>query len=914
MIKIEIYKLLGEGSLKLFKEQCFRGENIWIQASKHKKIWIFLCFYTILFLITFLFVYSPFWLEDKSFIWVPDGHITNFPALVYIQHYLKQIILNLLHGKFSIPLFDLNIGAGNDIISTLNYYGFGDPLYLLSIFVPIKYTEFLYNFLSIFRVYLAGISFCALCYYQKKQSSFILIGALIYTYSGYAIHVAIRHPYFVNPMIQLPLLIIGIDLIIKHKKPYLFIINVFYSALCGFYFLYMMTIMLGLYTLAQFFKSASKRNIKEFIQIAGRIIGNYLLGIGLSAILFIPAVIGFLSSSRSGQSTDRNYFSYGWSYYRSKLFKLVAPPGSWNTLSLAAIVLFALTLLFFLNRKKYSILKQLFIVSAIFYVLPLGGHIMNGFSYPSQRWTFGFVLLLSYIVVEMMPCLLNLNKKSKQICVIILIAYIIGIFISSKNRSIYHLVGAVMLSITLIVLLLFNMAITTKGKLNQQTVQRVGVFACTVLIIGNVSVNAIYKFAKDQDNYVGEFEKYGVETEQLESALVREAKPYLKKHSERVDSSSSFQNTGMVWHVPTCSSLWSIINRHVADLWMKTENIQLRDAESIFGTDQRTIMSTLLSTQYFIEKENRTSYIPFGYLPVSKTENENLVYENQYSLPWGYTYDSYTSYNELIDLNGLEVEESMLQSIALEEHIDSIPYKSIERNTCEIPYEVVKMENISWEDGNLKVAKNNAVMTLSFQMPRQVEGYLRLAGFNINDSGQSSFYVTVECGDIRKKAKSTSSDYNWYYGRENYLYNLGYSDKERNSCSIIFPQKGVYKLKEIELLALPMNKYSIQVEKLRAEPLKNIEWRTNKITGTVDLSQNKILCMSIPYSRGWSAKVDGQPMQILRGNIMFMALPLVSGHHEIEFTYCTPGLKIGIWITIISIIILVLCIFRDRKS
>ena len=106
------------------------------------------------------------------------------------------------------------------------------------------------------------------------------------------------------------------------------------------------------------------------------------------------------------------------------------------------------------------------------------------------------------------------------------------------------------------------------------------------------------------------------------------------------------------------------------------------------------------------------------------------------------------------------------------------------------------------------------------------------------------------------------------------------------------------------------------MEKLREESLENIEWQTNKISGTVDLSNNKILCMSIPYSKGWSARVDGETVEILRGNYMFMALPLTSGYHEIEFTYWTPGIRLGGILSMISWVVLVVMIicYRYKKG
>ena len=62
-------------------------------------------------------------------------------------------------------------------------YILGDPLNLLSFFVPIRYTEILYHVLVIVRLYLAGIAFYVYCLYHSYESRQILPGVLIYVFS-----------------------------------------------------------------------------------------------------------------------------------------------------------------------------------------------------------------------------------------------------------------------------------------------------------------------------------------------------------------------------------------------------------------------------------------------------------------------------------------------------------------------------------------------------------------------------------------------------------------------------------------------------------------------------------------------------------------------------------------------------------
>ncbi|SHJ49367.1 YfhO family protein [Pseudobutyrivibrio xylanivorans] len=72
---------------------------------------------------------------------------------------------------------------------------------------------------------------------------------------------------------------------------------------------------------------------------------------------------------------------------------------------------------------------------------------------------------------------------------------------------------------------------------------------------------------------------------------------------------------------------------------------------------------------------------------------------------------------------------------------------------------------------------------------------------------------------------------------------------------------------------------------------------------------------SVPYDEGWTATIDGIKTDIIKsGGMMLIKVP--SGNHNIEFSYCTPGLKLGLivaaigWISFIGMII----IFKKKKG
>jgi hypothetical protein len=61
---------------------------------------------------------------------------------------------------------------------------------------------------------------------------------------------------------------------------------------------------------------------------------------------------------------------------------------------------------------------------------------------------------------------------------------------------------------------------------------------------------------------------------------------------------------------------------------------------------------------------------------------------------------------------------------------------------------------------------------------------------------------------------------------------------------------------------------------------------------------------SIPYEEGWSATVNGKPAEIEKVNIGFMAVKVPAGENNVvRFDYETPGLKLGVIVSIISVLL-----------
>jgi uncharacterized membrane protein YfhO len=106
--------------------------------------------------------------------------------------------------------------------------------------------------------------------------------------------------------------------------------------------------------------------------------------------------------------------------------------------------------------------------------------------------------------------------------------------------------------------------------------------------------------------------------------------------------------------------------------------------------------------------------------------------------------------------------------------------------------------------------------------------------------------------------------------------------------------------------------YKRMASELSDDVLENVEIRTNSVAGTISLDERKWLQLSIPYSKGWSATVNGEEAELMRSGGMYMGLPLDAGEYEIELRYCTPYLKEGTVISAAALAVFVALMLAKR--
>jgi hypothetical protein len=73
----------------------------------------------------------------------------------------------------------------------------------------------------------------------------------------------------------------------------------------------------------------------------------------------------------------------------------------------------------------------------------------------------------------------------------------------------------------------------------------------------------------------------------------------------------------------------------------------------------------------------------------------------------------------------------------------------------------------------------------------------------------------------------------------------------------------------------------------------------------VDVTQPSLLVTDEQWDKGWTATVDGHSAKVLRADGFSAAVALESGHHVVEWRYHTPGLRLGLVLAFLGLLVCV---------
>lgn len=683
-------------------------------------------------------------------------------------------------------------------------------------------------------------------------------------------------------MLYLPLLLAGTEKVLQKKSIRFLSVSVALAFMSNYYFMYMNTILCGIYLCVRLFGHYREYGIRKILLLILKMAAAWIWGICLGAVIILPSVYAFLHNARVDTAVEEAQNFYSIAHYRKMIlgfFQTLPMTNGW-TVHGTAIGGLAGVLMLFTSKKRSRENCQLkigFVVLLVLLCIPFGGKMMNGFAYVTNRWSYGMAFLCALMAAQAVA---DLKEQNTKIFLILgAAAGILAAALSASNgKAMRYAIAALAVTV-----LTFALGAILERK------QRKRLAGCLVsfVVFAGVCCNLITFFTPVGYSYAARFTKRGVSESVLLNRAVKNVQnaKLAEEGFYRVELPSSLFNRSLASSLNTTEFYYSVIPKSMKDLYVSLGMAEYERPNVFHGLENRQILKNMLCVRYQSDKKKVTC--------------------NEDALPVGYTYDKIMSKENYDRLTPLECQAALLEYAVLDDDAEKIlekQGKTFERGKSPSDGAVIGgnlkitgEDRASWKDGTLK-GKKQGRMKLKFQTEETSETYLVLKDLSSRLKVRKKHMLSVQSKKARQEIPMCAVSNEKKMKRDVIAVNLGI--RQAGTCSLHFHKSHTYKLKEMEIYGISESFIKEQTKKRRKESMTDVKQSTNCIKGRISVSEDKILQLAVPYSRGWHIFVDGKKAKSFASSVAYTGIFLEKGEHTVEMHYISPWIIPG---TVLSV-------------
>ena len=910
--------------------------------------------YTRLFVPLAVLVLAALPLGGRELIWNFDGLNQYYAFFIYEGEWIRGIVSGLLSGQgLNVPLWEWNSGYGSDIPTTFDV--FFDPLNLVSAITPQVASEWVFQLLVVVRMYLGGLAFAFFANTRGESRTGIVLGALLYALCGTAL-VGQRWASGLHAFILFPVILAGAERVLAGRKPWVFVASLTALAVVSYYFTFSAVVLLVGYLVVRVVM-VERPNLTavRFLRWVGVFAGLSLLCAVLAAFSLVPAAVALLGIDRFTEGQAGVPLLYSLDYYLNLAATFVSTNDQVSDIYLGygGLAFFGCVALF-LQKGANRELKLVFVVLTAFFLFPFVGSFFNGMNYPTNRWAWAYTLCVAFILARMTPRLLAADARDKRVFALATAVYAL-FFLIPAYRVEANVAGFAALLVALVALCA-SMEHDTRRNLVG------GALALTLV------VNGFYFLSPSEGGQGASNVPLGsayakLTTGSLSSVALDAHDDSWWRYDAPVASAgarapiSRIANNSMVLGLSGIDFYNTVYDNGVdafhTELAIVGDYMNFR----YLSLQNRSDLQALLGVKYYAFRNDGTDTAPYGFDAASPTAARQVMGIDYQlvpataSLPVGFAFDQAISRDDYLALSPVQRQQALLQAVVLDGEADRaegaqlVGADTLAYEDTAVLFTVESADGTAVEDGRFVALRDGASVTLTCEGVPRAETYLYLKGLHFTEmkpselaaganEGKPWYYqVSAFVQDLSREPvknyelaiKGDAADMTAYLfnetpnsntcgGKDEWLANLGFSEKPVRTITVSFSQAGAYEFEDLQVVAETRTHYAAHVEALSDAVLENANLGCNTLTGTVSLDAPETLLITVAHGQGWTAYVDGQPAELLRADTAFMGIDLPAGTHDIELRYFTPGLPEGLAITGIGILALVALVFALRRQ
>lgn len=766
-------------------------------------------------------------------------------------------------------IYTFKNSLGGSMYGTFFYY-LSSPLNILFLIFKNASVLDILPYLITLKISLCGLTmFLYLKNHYKINKFSLLIFSSCYALMAYNIN------YYFNIMwldgvYLLPLILLGLDKLIQENKISLYSISLFLAIISNYYIAYMICIFLVLY-LARFL-ILNYHSKEETIKILKRfIITSLLVGL-ICSFALIPSVLELASSSKSAGITKSLKLRLS-PMILSKMFigtqDFSSILNSNYMCIYSGIIILPLVFFYFTNDKitlKEKIVSIVIISLMLLpYFIPLLNMVWHGFNFPiCFNYRYSFMLAFYLIAISFKSFLLidRINYKKY------FIFYILFILVSGASviflktgiiRATFLNINKVVLTFIFISFYLLLLKNNKKRLINYFII----IFVMVELFINAFLSIRDYKFYEKKlyQNYINK--------------VLSEVEVNDKNYRFEKNNYVSY-NDSLIMNYHGTSVFNSYANIEVVK-FLTNNGYVYYDNKALYATPN-PIIDSILGLKTVILDEEYDSYNLIGsfkLLPAlsgflgSKTGNY-YIYENPNALKIGFMIDS-NAKDVSIKSTQMQYASDVLKSMVASD------------------YDYFKVYQYEEDLNQYKIKTTNNYPTYLYVRP-------------VLDKCNKYNAIIVKFGDKIKRYGGACRT-NYIFTNNTFNMDLNIDISLIDDILLDKPIIGYYDIDKIkeDINKLKDEQFDIEINK------------GNYIKGNIEVKEDNILFLSIPYDKKWHVLVDGKKVDYYELYNTFIGLDLNKGKHIIELSYKNNSIKYSLIISTLSLITFIIYIVKRTR-
>ncbi len=818
------------------------------------------------------------------------------------------IFKDLLYEEFSQGNFFYSffLNGGSNLLSRLSYYYSTSLMfyitalftYVLELFNVIQSPSMVYwasmtVFISIFRSVLILLGATKYIDLFIKNEKVALLGATFYAFSSiYFRHVALWE-FFGDAMIWLPIILYGVERIIRQGEGKFFTSGVALTLFNNGYFAFANLLFAFVYIVLRFLFKLSQEETNWLAQVKNYAIYG-LLGLGLSLPGFIPFVKGFFNTSRLSPEFSIPAFEL----LDFELGNLLL-----NDQIQVLPILFVLVITNLLNYKSktFRFFSFFSFVLIILRYNPFVASLFNGFSYPQFRWHYMTFLMIAVVValgVKTTIRELSYNLKIPSMFLGISVLITLGFYSYADSQLSEHYFD--MFVLYALILYMFGVFFLSRLK----------AVKAEYIILPLLFISSLYTVYSTNEQLYDDYNLEQMDYETIYTTFddpnvpIEQALNIIEEDAERfyrIDF-TDLHNLGSQKKFSSLNVYNSFHNHYQQYFYRYFQIINSRENNGIIdGLAGRQILSSLFLSDYVIASEANEYIIPTGFESIEQVEYLG-IYKNTIPLAFIHPVHNLYSANEVNDyhfkdellINGAIVDDEKSNT-----SIDEGPQPN------EINYSIT---NVHTETENNKLLRSDEYFNIEIDLDQENQQYNDVViDYTIKplDEGEKGRY-TYSINGHSIQLKSTGDPYSsqLYRHQAHIPYNETVIFNLAPGTDYIFEVHAVYGLSHHDL-------------EERSQKDQELDYHVEFGKGNIEIQYNNtdnypLMVLPFFYENGWLLEINGEDHEVLNVNNGMVGFKIPKGEMTIQLTFRQPLFFTTISLSIVSLFVLVY--IKKRKK